>query len=174
MTCDVQVTLPLQNIFSPSMKCGGWSQFDPKFSNADVLNAFMDAAAAAAANSRAMLTQSPPLDDVKGASGGLAGESGFALTFSAFDDRHRVRDHLTHRYDTTFPAVIITPPSGMAGQVSCGVFGGGVSQSWRIKCQCCWTKATRSFRQSVTRLVQSTGFRFMIRAAVVGSSQRMT
>lgn len=79
----------LKNIFSPSMKCGGWSQFDPKFSNADALNAFMDAAAAAAANSRAMLTQSPPLDDVKGASGGLAGESGFALTFSAFDDRHR-------------------------------------------------------------------------------------
>ena len=41
---------PLQNIFSPSMKCGGWSQFDPKFSDPALLNAFMDDAAAAAAN----------------------------------------------------------------------------------------------------------------------------
>ncbi len=72
------------------MKCGGWSQFDPKFSDPHALNVFMDAAAAAAANSRAALTLSPPVDDIKSACGGLAGERGFALTFSAFDDRHKV------------------------------------------------------------------------------------
>jgi hypothetical protein len=83
------------------MKCGGWSQFDPKFSDPDALNAFMDAAAAAAANSRAALTLSPPLDVIKSASGGLAGERGFALTFSPFGDRHKVRGELAHGCEST-------------------------------------------------------------------------
>ena len=73
------------------MKCGGWSQFDPKFSDAAVLSAFMDDAAAAAANSRAALTQSPPVDVIKSACSSLAGDRGFTLTFSAFDARHKVR-----------------------------------------------------------------------------------
>jgi hypothetical protein len=73
------------------MKCGGWSQFDPKFSDAAVLSAFMDAAAAAAANSRAALTMSPHVDLIKSACAGLAGERGFALTFTSFDERHKVR-----------------------------------------------------------------------------------
>jgi hypothetical protein len=82
---------PPQNIFSPSMKCGGWSQFDPKFADPAVLNVFMDAAAAAAANSRAALTHSPDVDVIKNACSGLAGDRGFALTFSEFDERHKVR-----------------------------------------------------------------------------------
>ena len=73
------------------MKCGGWSQFDPKFADPSLLNAFMDAAAAAAADSRAALTMSPPVDVIKSACSGFAGDRGFALTFSAFDDRHKVR-----------------------------------------------------------------------------------
>jgi hypothetical protein len=82
---------PPQNIFSPSMKCGGWSQFDSKFADPSVLSVFMDAAAAAAANSRAALTHSPDVDVIKNACSGLAGDRGFALTFSEFDERHKVR-----------------------------------------------------------------------------------